>query len=217
VLGGTSDNSGLEAWRKRIGEKKAEEISRLARDRGTVMHRLIELYKPLPGDKKDKLLKLQEIAQTDNEINEIEPQYIKEGWKFFYKFYLNSSNYFDRVEEVYAAEKFLWCTRGGGYAGTVDNVSKLKDGTVLIIDYKNSRKPKRREWIQDYFIQASAYFVAYWERTGIVPDGAEIWIANEIDALPQTFHLTKDEVKLYFKQFTQRLKQFYKTNPPLDI
>jgi genome maintenance exonuclease 1 len=97
----------------------------------------------------------------------------------------------------------------GGYAGTVDNVSKTFDKGVLIIDYKNSRRPKEEQWIQDYFMQGSAYYIAYWDRTGIKPNGVEIWIANEEDAIPQVFSLDDSDVKFYFKEFVKRLKQFH--------
>jgi genome maintenance exonuclease 1 len=78
----------------------------------------------------------------------------------------------------------------------------------MIIDYKNSRKPKQEKWIQDYFLQAAAYFIAYWDRTGIKADGAEIWIANEIDNLPQTFSLTQRDLEFYAKEFMKRRKTF---------
>jgi hypothetical protein len=64
------------------------------------------------------------------------------------------------------------------------------------------------DWIQDYFIQGAAYWVAYWERSGIKPDGVEIWIANEVQDMPQTFSLSNDDVKYYFRQFQERLKTF---------
>ena len=86
----------------------------------------------------------------------------------------------------------------------------MTDGKILIIDYKNSRKPKREDWIQDYFLQSAAYYVAFWERTGIKADGVEIWIANEIDYCPQTFSLTAEDVKYYFKEFTNRLDTYKK-------
>jgi hypothetical protein len=102
----------------------------------------------------------------------------------------------------------LWSVKGGGYAGTVDNVSLLTDRGVTVIDYKNSRKPKTEAWIQDYFIQASAYTIAFWERTGTRPKGVEIWIANEQEAIPQSFSLTESDIKFYFKQFQTRLVQY---------
>lgn len=211
VLGQTSDKSGLEKWKKRVGEAEAKRISELSMNRGTIMHRLIELYKPLPGDKAEKLEALKEIAKTDEEINQYSgdengPTWLEEGWKMFMKFYMNSSQFFDEVEEVLEAETFLWSKVG--YAGTVDNISKMSGNKIKVIDYKNSRKPKREEWIQDYFVQGSAYFIAYWERTGIKPHGVEIWIANEVDAIPQKFTLSAKDIKYYFSEFVRRLNQF---------
>lgn len=211
VLGQTSDKSGLEKWKKRVGEAEAKRISELSMNRGTIMHRLIELYKPLPGDKTEKLEALKELAKTDEEINQYSgdengPTWLEEGWKMFMKFYMNSSQFFDEVEEVLEAETFLWSKVG--YAGTVDNISKMSGNKIKVIDYKNSRKPKREEWIQDYFVQGSAYFIAYWERTGIKPHGVEIWIANEVDAIPQKFTLSAKDIKYYFSEFVRRLNQF---------
>lgn len=211
VLGQTGDKSGLEKWKKRVGEAEAKRISELSMNRGTIMHRLIELYKPLPGDKTEKLEALKELAKTDEEINQYSgdengPTWLEEGWKMFMKFYMNSSQFFDEVKEVLEAETFLWSKVG--YAGTVDNISKMSGNKIKVIDYKNSRKPKREEWIQDYFVQGSAYFIAYWERTGIKPHGVEIWIANEVDAIPQKFTLSAKDIKYYFSEFVRRLNQF---------
>lgn len=214
ILGNTSDKSGLEKWKKRVGEAEARRISELSMNRGTIMHRLIELYKPLKGDKQQCLAELKQLALNDDEINQFDdhemgPIWKEAGWKMFMKFYLNSSQYFDRVVEVLEAETFLWSKLG--YAGTVDNISRMADDRRLVIDYKNSRKPKKEEWIQDYFVQGSAYFIAYWERSGIKPHGVEIWIANEVDSIPQTFSLTAEDVKYYFAEFMKRLKQFNET------
>lgn len=217
VLGETSDKTGLDEWRNKVGHEEADRISRLSMNRGTIMHRLIELYKKISANSPEaKLELLKQIADGDKEINQFNDHeegeiFLTEGWKFFNKFWYNHSRFFDRVNRVLAAEEFLWTTKGGGYAGTVDNISEMVDGRVLIIDYKNSRKPKREDWIQDYFIQGSAYYVAYWDRTGIKPSGVEIWIANEVDDFPQIFTLTDEDVKYYFKEFSVRLKQFHET------
>ena len=82
-------------------------------------------------------------------------------------------------------------------------MTKLK---LLII--RIARKPKREDWIQDYFIQCGAYFVAYWDRTGIKADGGEIWIANEVDNIPQCFSLTQQDLEFYSKEFMRRRKLF---------
>jgi genome maintenance exonuclease 1 len=208
VMGSMSDKSGLDAWRKRVGEEEADRISNLSMNRGTIMHRLIELYKPMSGTQQEKRDNLEDIAPTDEEILEITELengqlYYNEAWKMFDKFWYNNSRFFGRVEKVIDSERFLWTVKGGGFAGTLDNVSELEDGLIKIIDYKNSRKPKREEWIQDYFRQAAAYWVAYWDRTGIKADGAEIWIANEIDLMPQCFSLTQEDLKEYYKSFME--------------
>lgn len=213
ILGNTKDKSGLEKWRKKVGEEEADRISTLSMNRGTVMHRLIELYKSVDGDKVERLDKLKELAANDDEVNQFNEEaegdlFLREGWKFFMKFYFNSSNFFDRVDEVVLAEEFLWTAKEGGWAGTVDNISKMTDGSLLIIDYKNSRKPKRDEWIQDYYMQAAAYWIAYWDRTGNKATGGEIWIANEIDSIPQCFSLTEEDLKFYFQAFKRRRKMF---------
>lgn len=208
VLGETSDKSGLDKWRQSVGEAEADRISKLSMNRGTVMHRLIELYKPLTGSKDEKLESIKWHLRNDREIKSFDEQYILQGFEFFMKFYNNSTDFFDRVDKVLAAEKFLWSVKGGGYAGTVDNVSLLSDRGITVIDYKNSRKPKTEAWIQDYFIQASAYTIAFWERTGIKPNGIEIWIANEKEESPQLFSLSQTDIKFYFKQFQKRLVQY---------
>jgi len=206
ILGETSDKSGLVKWKKRVGEKEANRISTLSMNRGTVMHRLVEIYKPLNGDQQERLNELKEVSKTDEEINEFDKEFIHAGWEMFMKFYSNSSCFFDRIEEVLESEAFLWSKIG--YAGTVDNVSKTTDGKILVIDYKNSRRPKSEKWVQDYYLQLSSYYVAYWERTGIKANGAEIWIANEEDSMPQTFELTQDDIKHYFKKFKGRLDKY---------
>ncbi len=214
ILGETKDKSGLDKWRKRVGEAEADRISNLSMSRGTIMHRLIELYKTkTSGEATDRLNELKEIAKTDDEVNEFSENenaelYLEEAWKMFYKFWFNSADYFDTIKEVIEAETFLWTTKAGGWAGTVDNVSEVVDGKIKIIDYKNSRKPKREEWVIDYYLQASAYFIAYWDMSGKKADGAEIWIANEVDNLPQKFTLTQSDLQFYAKEFIKRRQMF---------
>jgi len=214
VLGQTKDMSGLAKWRKRVGEAEADRISNLSMSRGTIMHRLIELYKTkTSGDSMERLTQLKEVAKDDDEVNEFKDDengalYLEEAWKFFYKFWSNSSDYFDQIKEVIEAETFLWTTKAGGWAGTVDNISTMIDDMVKIIDYKNSRRPKREEWVIDYYLQAAAYFLAYWDMTGTKANGAEIWIANEDDNLPQKFTLTQSDLEFYVKQFIKRRNMF---------
>lgn len=126
-------------WRKRVGEKKANEITRKATSRGTDMHTLTEYYlkneelpvvKPLP----DFLFK---IAKP--ELNKIDNIHTLEG-------------------SLYSKEL--------GVAGTVDCIAEY-DGELAIIDFKTSAKPKPRDWIDGYFVQCAAYACMYYELTGI--------------------------------------------------
>ena len=211
ILGETKDKGGLDAWRNKIGHEEADRISYLSMNRGTIMHRLIELYKQLEGTPEERLIQLKTITKTDKEVNQFSKDpmgivWLAAGWEFFLKFWNHHDEFFDRVVKVLAAEKFLWSKRG--YAGTLDNVSEMVGNKILIIDYKNSRKPKRDEWISDYFCQVAGYSVAFYERTGIVPTGCEIWIASETEDKPQIFSMTYNDIKYYFKEFMQRLRQF---------
>lgn len=214
VLGQTKDMSGLAKWRKKVGDAEADRISNLSMSRGTIMHRLIELYKTkTSGESMERLEQLKVVALDDDEVNEFKDDengalYLEEAWKFFYKFWSNSSDYFDQIKEVIEAETFLWTTKAGGWAGTVDNISTMIDDTVKIIDYKNSRRPKREVWVIDYYLQASAYYIAWWSMTGRKANGAEIWIANEDDNLPQKFTLTQSDLEFYAKQFIKRRNMF---------
>ena len=70
----------------------------------------------------------------------------------------------ERIGDVYAQEAPLYSTHLG-VAGRVDCVAMF-DGKLSIIDFKTARKPKRKEWIENYFIQESAYAVMWEERTG---------------------------------------------------
>ena len=220
ILGNTKDQSGLDEWRDRIGHEEADRISRLSMNRGTIMHRLIELYKTkTSGEPSERLETLKEISQTDEECTQFkeEPEgeiWWNSAWEMFYKFYNNHADYFGQIAKVISAEEFLWTSRLGGWAGTVDNISELVDNKIKVIDYKNSRKPKREDWIQDYYLQTSAYWLAYWDRYGIKADGAEIWIANEIDDLPQKFTLNQKDLEFYLKEFMKRRKMF---NDKFDI
>ena len=130
IQGEMSDKSGLEKWKKRVGEAEAKRISQLSMNRGTIMHRQIELYKSFTGSPEEMKEQLVEVCKTDEEINEIVQKengnlYLEEAWKMFDKFWYNQSRFFSRVDEVLDAERFLWTLKGGEYAGTLDNLSLI--------------------------------------------------------------------------------------------
>jgi len=127
----------LAKWKQKVGEKKADEIRDTAAARGTVMHRIIEGY--ITGDGHADLSPMGQVsgimAQT----------IFKEGLK-------------GRMDEVWGSEITLYYP--GLYAGATDLVG-VYEGREAIIDFKQSNKPKRREWIEDYFTQMAAYAMAH--------------------------------------------------------
>jgi len=213
VLGETSDKSGLDAWRNRIGIDKADQIGRDAANRGTVMHRLCELYLNLPSSMKakDRLEETLTLAKLDDEIEEFDNRAKIVGGMMFYNFV--KANSFDIIKRVICQEKFLWTPRDGGYAGTVDNLSELIDLSNAVVDFKTAKKPKDEKWIEDYKHQVSAYAVAIYDRMKIKVDTCRIWISNEIDIQPQYFELSQADIKKYYFSFRERLIDFHQRHP----
>ena len=127
----------LAKWKQKVGEKKADEIRDTAAARGTVMHRIIEGF--ITGEGHADLSPMGQAAGT------MAQTIFKEGLK-------------GRMDEVWGSEITLYYP--GLYAGATDLVG-IYEGEEAIIDFKQSNKPKRREWIEDYFTQMAAYAMAH--------------------------------------------------------
>ena len=127
----------LAKWKQKVGEKKAESIKNEAGNRGTIMHRIIEGY--ITGEGHADLSDMGQAAGT------MAQTIFKEGLK-------------GRMDEVWGSEITLYYP--GLYAGATDLVG-IYEGKEAIIDFKQSNKPKRREWIEDYFTQMAAYAMAH--------------------------------------------------------
>ena len=136
VLSKTKDKSGLYAWRKRVGEKKAEKIMEDAARIGTALHVYIEHFV------NEKAYK--DLTDIGVQAELMAKKIIEEGLK--------------DVDEVWGSEVHLYMP--GKYAGTTDMVGLYK-GRPAIIDFKQTNKPKKREWVQDYLMQLAAYAHAH--------------------------------------------------------
>jgi genome maintenance exonuclease 1 len=213
VLGETSDKTGLDAWRNRIGHEQADMIGRDAANRGTVMHKLCEIYLNLPSSMKpkDRLEETLAMSKWDDEIEGFDNRAKIVGGMMFYNFV--KANSFEIIKRVICQEKFLWTPRDGGYAGTVDNLSELVDMSNAVVDFKTAKKPKDEKWIEDYKHQVSAYAVAIYDRMKIKVDTCRIWISNEIDIQPQYFELNRDDIRKYYFSFKDRLIDFHQRHP----
>ena len=127
----------LAAWRQREGEKKADQIRDNAAARGTIMHRILEGYVKNEGH--------MDLSDLGQEAGVMAQNIIDKG-------------HFSPLTEVWGLEMPLWYP--GLYAGASD-VAGIYDGRESIIDFKQSNKFKKREWIDDYFIQCAAYAMAH--------------------------------------------------------
>ena len=127
-------------WRKKIGEDKANEITRKATSRGTDTHTLIEHY-----------------LLNEETLPEVQP--ISD---FLYKIAKPTLN---NIDNIHALEGSLY-SKQLGVAGTVDCIAEY-DGELAVIDFKTSAAPKPRDWIDGYFVQAAAYACMYYELTGV--------------------------------------------------
>lgn len=216
ILGTTSDKSGLDRWRKRIGQEAADLVGLQSTNRGTVMHRLIELYLNTPCNlkRRDRLDLILELVSTDEELKPFDTRAILVGTQLFFNLF--NTGFFDRIKHVHAQEKFLWnkiLSADGedlSYAGAVDNFSLMDDDINKIVDFKTAKKPKDEKYIEGYKMQTSAYAVAVWRRMGIKPMGTEIWISAESQTHPQCFMLNYHDIKRYFEMFIERRREFNK-------
>ena len=138
VLSKTKDKSGLDQWRKRVGEKTAEKIIADSARIGTALHLYIEHYVNGNGykDLTDVGKKAKNMAQVIIDHDE--------GLK--------------KISEVWGSEVHLYYP--GKYAGTTDMIG-VYDGRPAIIDFKQTNRPKKREWVQDYLMQLAAYAMAH--------------------------------------------------------
>lgn len=144
---------GIKAWRARVGEKEANKISTRAARRGTNVHQMCEDY-------------------INNELNK--DKFLPHEIESF----LPLQKELDKsIGLVYAQEVPLYSTYLG-VAGRVDLIAEW-DGRLSIVDFKTSRKVKKKEWISGYFQQGAAYAVMFEERTGIPVD--KIVIAMTVD------------------------------------
>ena len=151
-------------WRKRVGEKEANKISTKASRRGTKVHKLCEDY-----------------LNNESAFQGYTPDNVE--------MFKSIQPTLNEIEVVYAQERTLF-SHHLKTAGRVDCVGKFR-GKPHIIDFKTSNKPKKWEWIDNYFMQGSAYSVMWEEMTGIPIPYIAIIIAVADDT-PQIFVENRD-------------------------
>ena len=140
----------LANWKKRVGETRAQEITTEAANRGTRMHAYLETF-VISGDMKE--------LPTN--------PYAHPSWYMAAEVILQGL--LPNVTEYWGVEVPLYYS--GLYAGTTDLIGAWK-GVPAIMDFKQTNKPKKREWIEDYFLQLAAYAAAHNDMHGTdIKDG----------------------------------------------
>ena len=181
------EKAALANWKERVGIKEANRIKTEASSRGTSMHSYIEDY--LRGRINESFFESNE--QYKNMAKEI----IEKG--------ING-----KLEEIYGMEETLYYP--DQYAGTADMIA-LYEGKDVIVDFKQSNKPKKSDYIQDYFLQLGAYTLAHDVVHGTKMKAGIILLCTK-DILFQEFKIEGAELEMYQNLFLGRVKKFYELN-----
>ena len=180
VLGILSKES-IKAWRDRIGHAEANKISSQAARRGTAVHKICENY-------------------LDNKDDYREGQQPSNLFMFDEMRTIIDKN----INNIWFQEEFLYSDKLK-CAGQVDCIAEF-DGELSIIDFKTARKPKKVEWITNYFIQASFYAAAFYERTG-VPIKQGVILITVDHSEPQIFTVNTHDWLHQFLDVRQKYKE----------
>ena len=175
----------LAAWRQSIGEENATRIVDQAGARGTAMHKILEKYIIEQG--------YLDLTNVGKEAHNMALRVIEQG--------------LCNVTEFYGSECTLYYP--GLYAGQTDLIAMHKN-EMAVIDFKQTNKPKKREWVEDYCLQLAAYGMAhdYVYKTSI--NKAVIMMCSK-DNFYQEFIIEGEEYKKYKHKWLRRVDEYYKS------
>lgn len=185
ILDATKDKTHLIAWRKRVGETKAQEIVTEAAGVGTRMHKYLEDYVEFgtwaePGSNPY-------AKQAHMMATQVKEQALSD------------------VDEIWGSEVALYVPQM--YAGTTDLVGQYK-GQPCIMDFKQTNKPKKLEWVQDYFLQLTAYAIAHNEIYDTNICEGHIFMCSRAGEYQQ-FDLWPHEFKEWEQEWWNRVYAYY--------
>ena len=174
----------LAAWRLRVGEDSAARIMEESAARGTAMHKILEMYILEQG--------YMDETNVGKQAHNMALQVINSG--------------LSNVTEYYGTECTLYYP--GLYAGQTDLIG-IHKGQDAIIDFKQTNKPKRREWIDDYFMQLSAYAMAHNILFDTQITKGVVMMCSK-DNYYQEFIVEGEEFKKYAHNFLRRVDEYYR-------
>ena len=173
----------MKEWKAKVGEKKAEEIKNLSSNRGTAMHKFLEKY--VLGEGYDDLTELGKVAKK------MASKVIDIG--------------LTPVNEYYGSEVTLYYP--GLYAGSTDLICS-HNNKETVVDFKQSNRPKQREWVGDYFLQIAAYAMAHdYVHNSKIEQGVIMMCTP--DLYYQEFVVEGAELRRYKHEFLKRLDMYY--------
>lgn len=175
----------LNEWRKRMGAQKAQAITTEAANRGTRMHKFLEDYI------KTGIITASGSNPYSIQSHTMAQTIISEGLS-------NCTEYWGTEVPLYFPKI---------YAGTTDLVG-IHDGDESIMDHKQTNKPKKREWIEDYFVQLAAYANAHNEVHGTKIHKGVIFMCSA-DNIYQEFILEGSDFDKYSDIWFKRVEQYY--------
>ena len=184
ILSATKDMTALNEWRNRIGHEKAQQITTEAAGVGTAMHSNLERFiagmQRQPGNN-----------PVHVQANKMADEIIKNG--------------LSQVNEVWAMEQSLYFP--GLYSGTTDLIAVYK-GNPSVCDYKQTNKPKKEEWVDDYKIQLIAYILAHNEVYGTDIREGHVFMCSR-DCQYQQFDLWPDDFNKYQDLWLGKVEEYY--------
>ena len=175
-------------WREKVGEEQANKITKVATDRGTKFHDLVEKYL---------------LNEDINSLKNVLPT-TKARW-------IAARDALNKIDNIHALEKPLY-SEYFGIAGRVDCIAEY-EGELAVIDFKTSKKIKPEKWLENYFVQETAYACMYYEMTGTpVKKIVTLMVADNGDVKVYEKRNKGEYIKLltkYIKEFvTHKLREY---------
>ena len=183
ILGKTKNQDFLKQWKAKVGEAEAERIKNHSSSRGTAMHKFLEHH--VLGTN------IVDLTRIGQEARPMADKIIEMGLA--------------PVEEYYGSEVTLYYP--GLYAGSTDLVCS-HNGKETIVDFKQSNRPKRKEWVEDYYLQIAAYAMAHDHVHGSQIRQGVIMMCTP-DLYYQEFIITDHELRSWKHKFLKRLDMYH--------
>jgi len=183
ILAKTKNQQYLTNWKNKVGHEEAERIKNLSSKRGTAMHKFLEKHIQGTG--------YEDLTEIGQQARPMAQKIVELGLV--------------PIEEYYGSEVMLFYP--GLYAGSTDLVCD-HNGLETIVDFKQSNRPKKEEWIEDYKLQISAYAMAHDAYYGSTIRQGVIMICTP-DLYYQEFKIQDAELKSWKHQFLKRLDHYH--------